>query len=282
MKPYQLGVMQGRLLPKFKGRYQAHPVGYWQDEFSLAADLGLDLIEFILDFNDWEKNPLMSPPGIERISNAVAHSGVSVRSICADYFMEAPLHSLDESIVRQSQAVLNRLIEYSAGIGVTDIVIPCVDASSLNDENAAERSYSGMMPAIATAEKFEVNLALETDLPPEAFAVVLKRFGSTRIKVNYDTGNSASLGYDPQHEIAAYGKYITDVHIKDRYRAGGSVDLGQGNMDFDAFFESLPRGNSDIFFIMQAYRDDEGVAIFKKQLEWIKPKLDNWSTRRTV
>ena len=27
-------------------------------------------------------------------------------------------------------------------------------------------------------------------------------------------------------------------------------------------------------FIMQAYRDEEGVEIFKKQLDWIKPYLD--------
>ena len=34
--------MQGRLLPKYKGRYQAHPVGYWQNEFDIAASLNLN------------------------------------------------------------------------------------------------------------------------------------------------------------------------------------------------------------------------------------------------
>ena len=42
--------MQGRLLPKYKGRYQAHPFGYWQDEFPIASELGLDCIEFIFDY----------------------------------------------------------------------------------------------------------------------------------------------------------------------------------------------------------------------------------------
>ena len=32
----KLGIMQGRLLPKYNGRYQAHPVGYWQKEFEYA------------------------------------------------------------------------------------------------------------------------------------------------------------------------------------------------------------------------------------------------------
>ena len=56
--------MQGRLLPKYKGNYQAHPVNYWQEEFPIASSLGLKCIEFILDFEDYEKNPLMTSKGI--------------------------------------------------------------------------------------------------------------------------------------------------------------------------------------------------------------------------
>ena len=62
-----IGVMQGRLLPKYEGRYQAHSVAYWQVEFSKAAELGLDCIEFILDYNDSEKNPLMTLDGCKEI-----------------------------------------------------------------------------------------------------------------------------------------------------------------------------------------------------------------------
>ena len=61
----KFGIMQGRLLPKYKGRYQAHPVGYWKDEFPIASQLGLDSIEFILDYNDAEKNPLLAPGGLK-------------------------------------------------------------------------------------------------------------------------------------------------------------------------------------------------------------------------
>ena len=66
-----IGVMQGRLLPKYKGRYQAHPVGYWQDEFPKAAELGLDCIEFILDYNDAEQNPLDDSGGVQRNSSCL-------------------------------------------------------------------------------------------------------------------------------------------------------------------------------------------------------------------
>jgi len=34
----KIGVMQGRLVPKYQDRYQAFPVGMWQDEFKVAKE----------------------------------------------------------------------------------------------------------------------------------------------------------------------------------------------------------------------------------------------------
>ena len=50
------GIMQGRLLPKYKGRYQAHPFGYWEKEFPIAAELGLDSIEFMNTLTSFEEH----------------------------------------------------------------------------------------------------------------------------------------------------------------------------------------------------------------------------------
>ena len=126
-----IGVMQGRLLPKYKGRYQAHPVGYWQKEFGIAGLLNLSCIEFILDYNDLASNPLETEAGIKEIQAVCGESEVEVRSICADYFMNAPLHSSSSSIQNESLAQLGRLITSAAKLGVTGIVIPRVDHASL-------------------------------------------------------------------------------------------------------------------------------------------------------
>ena len=66
---------------------------------------------------------------------------------------------------------------------------------------------------------------------------------------------------------------ITDIHIKDRVLGGGSVELGKGNADFEGFFTKLKEFDYKGPFILQAYRDDEGVEIFKKQLDWIRQYL---------
>lgn len=273
-KPYQLGVMQGRLLPKYKGRYQAHPVGYWQDEFSIAAGFGLHLIEFILDSNDVYENPVMNESGIYEIMTLTEKTGVAVKTICADYFMEAPLHSLSNLVIKESQKVMETLIINSSKLGILDIVIPCVDKATLsNDIERIQRLVNNIRPILGLAEKFGVHLALETDLAPRPFSELIESLDSPQITVNYDTGNSASLGYDPEEELMTYGNRISDIHIKDRLLNGGSVILGNGNTDFERFFAVLKKVGYEGPFIMQAYRDDEGIKIFKKQLQWIMPYL---------
>ena len=134
-----LGVMQGRLLPKFNGRYQAHPVGYWQNEFSIAAELGLNCIEFILDYDNYDKNPLMSLKGRQRIESICVNTGVDVLSICADYFMEAPLHSKDDKIATKSIEVLMLLLQAAEELKINDIIIPCVDQSTIQKEKFQDR-----------------------------------------------------------------------------------------------------------------------------------------------
>ena len=265
-----LGVMQGRLLPKFQGRYQAHPVGYWQKEFSIASELGLDYIEFILDFNDLDLNPLICNTGIIEIKDVVQKSGVGIRSVCADYFMEAPLNVSNGAFASQSKVVLKKLLENGKELGLTDIVIPCVDQSSLQDQGSQDRLVEALSPFLELAEKTDINLALETDLSPIKFLNLLNRFDSSKITVNYDTGNSASLGFDPIEEFAAYGDRISDIHIKDRKLHGSSVILGTGDTDFNAFFKALNTITFKGPFIMQVYRDEEGVSVFKEQLEWFK------------
>ena len=267
----KIGVIQGRLVPKYQGRYQAFPIGMWQDEFKVAQEYGLDLIEFILDFNDAEDNPLLKLGGIEDIVKVSQDTGVLVKSICADYFMEAPLHSSDDKVAEESFKILERLLEASKVLKITDIVIPCVDQSSLKTKEVVNRFVEQITKIIPKIERQNINLSLETDLAPQPFIELLDKLNSKKITVNYDIGNSAALGFDSDEELEAYGDRITDIHIKDRVLGGGPVTLGEGNANFKKFFTKLKEFNYRGPFIMQAYRDDEGVEIFKQQLEWIKP-----------
>ena len=73
------------------------------------------------------------------------------------------------------------------------------------------------------------------------------------------------MGFDIEEEFKYYGDRISDIHIKDRILNGKWVFLGEGNVDFNKFFKVLKKINYKSPFIMQAYRDDEGIEVFKKQ-----------------
>jgi sugar phosphate isomerase/epimerase len=127
---------------------------------------------------------------------------------------------------------------------------------------------------IRTAENAGINISLETDLAPLSFAKLIDSIGSKNVTVNYDIGNSAALGYDPVEEFKAYGDKITDLHIKDRIIGGASVLLGTGDANFLKIFNLLSKYDYKGIIIFQAFRDDEGVEIFKKQYNWFKNKLN--------
>jgi L-ribulose-5-phosphate 3-epimerase len=269
-----LGVMQGRLLAKYNGRYQAHPLNYWQKEFSIAKDLKLDCIEFILDHNDLDKSPLIYNDGYKEIISQIENSKVKVLTICADYFMQFPLHSEDKLVAEKSFSILKKLIKTAYLIGAKDIVIPCVDNSSFkNNKLKKEKFIKQVNRLLDDLDENNINLSLETDLGPQEFYDLIKTIDNKNITINYDIGNSASLGFDCEEELNLYGDKITDIHIKDRLLGGESVILGNGNANFEIFFKKLSEINYKGPLIMQAFRDDEGVGIFKTQLEWIKRYL---------
>ena len=101
----------------------------------------------------------------------------------------------------------------------------------------------------------------------------MKKINNKQVKINYDTGNSASLNYDFDSEIREYKKFILDIHIKDRIKNGHPVLLGNGNWDFKKFFNYYNKDNFCKLLILQAFRDEDGYKIFKKQLQWFRKKL---------
>ena len=106
---------------------------------------------------------------------------------------------------------------------------------------------------------------METSLAPKEFKGFIHALDSSAVGANYDTGNSASLGYDPYEEIDVLGEYIVNVHIKDRLKAAGTVPLGCGDTDFSAVFKALKAKN---------YRGDFMLQGARQYLEGLETKKD--------
>ena len=268
-----IGVMQGRLLPKFQKRFQAFPVYSWSREFKLAKSFKLKNIEFIFDYYLYRKNPLFNLYGIKKIKYLSKKTSIYVHSICADYYMEKPIFSEGTQFLI-NKIVFKTLIKHASFLGVKEVIIPCVDNSSLDNEQKKSLAIRFLNQIDLYLKKYKINIALETDLNPLDFINFIKKINSKNIRVNYDIGNSASLGFDMHKEIKSYGHLISNIHVKDRKLNGGSCILGTGDANLEKFFSYLQKIPKNYLLIMQCYRDDEGVSIFKDQLKYLKRVLN--------
>jgi L-ribulose-5-phosphate 3-epimerase len=270
----EIGVMQGRLLPPVGDRIQAFPGARWPEEFETAAALGLDAVEFIFEGPRIVDHPLMRADGIATIRDVVGRTGVRVSAICADYFMDCPLFRSTAAERAHRCRTLERLARAAAAVGADCIEIPCVDQASLRsaaDEAALVDALAAARPA---ADEAGVALALETDLPPERFRDLLERVPGGGVMANYDTGNSAALGYDPAREIPVLGDRIRNIHIKDRVRGGTTVPLGTGDADFEAVFAALAELGYTGPFILQTARDPDDVSAIRRYHRMVRDLVD--------
>jgi L-ribulose-5-phosphate 3-epimerase len=260
-----LGIMQGRLVPSIEGRIQAFPREHWAQEFPNAAAAGLGAIEWIYDTYGLGANPLETEAGIEQLLSLSSTHGVQVRSICADYFMDATFVRASDTERAERIAHLQWLIGRALRIGVTRMVLPFVDNSAIASEADRDAVIDTLERCLPLAEAAGIELHLETSLGPQAFAALLARIPHPWVKANYDSGNSSSLGYRPAEEFASYGQRIGSVHIKDRVLHGATRPLGQGDADLDGVFDGLHGLKYRGDFILQVARGTEG-----DEVEWAR------------
>jgi hexulose-6-phosphate isomerase len=255
-----LGIMQGRLVPPEGGSIQAFPRDRWAEEFPRAADAGLDAIEWIYDGHGEDVNPLANDAGIREMKNLAVRHGVAVRSVCADYFMEKPLVRADGDASRRFEKLV-WVLDRARSVGAGRVVLPFVDNSALRTAADEDEAVRVLERALPNAERTGVEMHLETALGPEDFTRLLARLDHPLIRVNYDSGNSASLGFAPAEEFAAYGARVGSVHIKDRRRGGGTVPLGTGDADLPALFHALRERAYGGDFVLQVARGAPGEEV---------------------
>ena len=98
----------------------------------------------------------------------------------------------------------------------------------------------------------------ESDFEPPELKRFISQFPMGIFGINYDTGNSASLGYQFQNEFKEYGDRILNVHIKDRLLGDTTVPLGTGNAKLPETIFALERQGFRGNYILQTARAVDG------------------------
>lgn len=249
----RIGYMQGRLSEPINDRIQTFPAGHWEKEFLIAKEHQLSMMEWTIDTLTFSQNPLVRPSEITKIRTLSKNNGVEIPSVTCDYYMENP-HWKSQSTDIQTDLI--KIIKAMSLIGAQVLVIPLVDNSSISRNPAIDLNFFRDFRRVLAENN--VQMAFELDLDVEAATDFIQLFEPENFGINYDIGNSASLGFTPQAEISSYGNRIINVHVKDRLFRGGTVRLGQGAADFKTVLLKLREFGYQRNYIFQTARAIDG------------------------
>ena len=181
----------------------------------------------------------MTSSGQQEIKQLCARNCLAIPSVTGDCFMQRPFWKMGSG---EKQDLFNDFVAVVNACGSLDVgivVVPLVDNGALTSREEEESLLGLMEECEDLLSQQKVKVAFESDYPPEALARFIDEFNPDLFGINYDIGNSASLGFNVEEEFACYGQRITNVHVKDRVLGGNTVPLCEGNADFEAVFRKL-------------------------------------------
>jgi len=184
--------------------------------------------------------------------------------------MQAPFWKAEGEKSNSLKKDFISIIDACNVIGIKQIILPLVDNGSIKSVKDEYKLIDFLQDNQKYILQKNIQVIFESDYNPSKLNKFIKNFDETTFGINYDMGNSAFFGYDPAKELELYGRRIKNVHVKERNLGGGTVPLGEGNVDFSLIFSELAKINYLGNFILQTAREiDENhqeLIIFYKNM----------------
>ena len=262
----KIGFIQGRLSPMVEGKIQAFPWNHWENEFPIASKIKLKLIEWTLDQEKLYFNPLMTNIGQKKIKSLCKKHNIKIPSLTGDCFMQYPFFKYKGN--KRSALIndLKNIVEACGALNIELIIFPLVDNSSIEHDVQQTEIIEEFKKIEDYLKRNKVKIVFESDFHPSKLKSFIDNFPEKCFGINYDIGNSASLGFDYREELYNYGSRILNVHIKDRPLGGGTVPLGDGNADIPKVMRALKEINYGGNYILQTARalDNDHTGVLCK------------------
>jgi L-ribulose-5-phosphate 3-epimerase len=271
IKLKNFGFMQGRLSPSEKNKIQFFPKKNWKKEFFFAKQIGLKNMEWTLDHKNLYKNPIFTKNGKKKIKELSKKYNITIKSLTGDCFMQKPFWKYK----KKSKYIqdLKKIIKACSDLEIKYIIFPLVDNSSIKNKNEEREIVFEFKKLNKFLTRSKVQILFESNYSPKNLKNFIKKFDKKNFGINYDTGNSASFDYDSTNEFKQYGKYIKNIHIKDRVCNGKTIRLGKGNADFKKIFKNIYRikyNNLLIFQTARSLKKNDDINELKINLNFIK------------
>jgi len=263
------GVMEGFRMHSSQTEYGLNPEGDRTSLFPKAKELGFHGVELGIGL-DYREDPLWTGQGGARqaIKLEARRTGVGAASMCLhllNYDEHRPASGNAEHR-EAGRGIILKALEACGAIGASVMLIPFFGTAALKSEKQTRRLIDEMRALSPVAEERGVCLALETSLEAPRLVRVIESIGSDHVKAYFDTGNTASKGYDVAREITALGGLIAQVHVKDH----PSRTLGEGDIDFAGAIAALEETGFDGYLVLETPSLDDSVGSASGNLAYLR------------
>jgi len=264
-----------------------------------VADLGYEYLQLTphRDFIPFHRHPKADDDLVDAFAAACADAGVQVASVLPVLRWSGPDRETRETAVKQWK----RVIEITKRLGV-DTINTEFSGRPERAEDSEAQFYWAMEELLPIIE--DADLRVLIDPHPDDFVEdglealrVIRGLNSKNIGFVYVACHTFHYGGDMDAVIDAAGDSLQLIHVADAYdhrrshglryitnppgnpvRVHQHLPVGQGDVDFDAFWRALDRvgfsGREDTVAVSSVFAEDENAdAVSRFQLDQITKGL---------
>ena len=267
----KIGFMQGRLSPIENNLIQSFPSKNWQNEICLASKNSLDTLNGQLIIRIYTKS-ILNPDGLEEVKKLKRKYNICIPSLTGDCFMQKPFWKESKSFKKKLQDDFINILYGCKKVSISIVLIPLVDNGSIENAEQEEILFEFLSSKKDLIEELSLKVCFESDFSPKRLKKFISAYDKNIFGINYDTGNSAAMGYSPIEEFQSYGERIINIHVKDRPYKGSTVPLGKGDVNFDLIFELIKKYNYNGNLILQTARskNNDHLGVLLKYYSFVQ------------
>ena len=215
-----------------------------EQKLATAGACDYDFMQISIDETDEKLERLnASRAELNYLNNAMAVTGIPIRSMCLSAHRKYPLGSNDPTIEQKSLDIMQKAIDFSCELGIRQIQLAGYDVYYEKSTDATRQRFTeNLTKCVHMAEKAGIILAFETMENPfmdtvEKAMHYVQKINSCYLNVYPDIGNlnNAALlyGHNVFEDLKKCSGHISALHLKEtepgKYR---NMMFGTGRVDF--------------------------------------------------
>jgi len=231
-----------------------------------AADLGFEAIQVMTTHGELHPDNL-TKSGRQDFLHFVQSHGLKISALCGDF----GVGYTDPLTVEEQIELTKKVIDLAVDLGV-DIITTHI---GVIPEDKTSLQYHTLRDALnelgGYAENYARVLAAETGPEePELMKRLFKKLKTGAIMINYDPANLVMNGFDPIEGVRTLAPFIVHTHAKDAKHKDGEVPLGEGDVPFKEYIETLKSIGYDGYYVIEREVGEDPVGDIRAAKEFLE------------